>query len=104
MSGGSFDYLYIKDAHRVVDSESDVQQMYDWLKDHGYADAMLHTGLVLQAIQLLDQRIDRMRDVWQAVEWCCSSDWGEDQVKEAIDKWRDSLLASTPESPEGPPS
>lgn len=104
MSGGSFDYLFCKDAHRLVDAESDVQRMAVQLFEMGFKDASKKTRRILGLIRSIERIQDEMADVWQAVEWFCSSDWGPDQVEEAIDKWRDSLLASTPESPEEPPA
>ncbi len=33
-------------------------------------------------------RLERLREVWKAVEWWRSCDYGEDQVKQALEEWR----------------
>jgi hypothetical protein len=44
--------------------------------------------LVEKAIERLDN-CNRLRDVWQAVEWYDSHDWGMDQVQKYLEKLND---------------
>lgn len=103
MSGGSFDYMFIKECHRLVEAQGDLIRMKEELERLGFKDAATKTAVILHMIHLIEQIQAEMADVWQAVEWYCSSDWDEEQVEVAVDKWRDSILALTPESPEEPP-
>lgn len=48
-----------------------------------YADTDALLALALE----LDERTDRLRAVWKAVEWCVSSDWGPDDVLQAINAY-----------------
>jgi hypothetical protein len=46
---------------------------------------------VRQASTLIDGRITRLRDVWQAAEWWQSRDYSEEQFKDALVKFRGEL-------------
>lgn len=95
MSGGSFDYLYIKETHQVVEMRDDVERMQKELERLNHWDAARRTADVLQYIQAIRNVQEDIADVWQAVEWCCSSDWGPDQVETAVEKWRKKIRGET---------
>lgn len=103
MSGGSFNYLFIRECHGLVEAESDIVRMKEQLELLGFKDAADKTGSIMALIAKIEQIQAEMADVWHSVDWYCSSDCVEEQVEVAVDKWRDSLLASTQGSPEEPP-
>lgn len=92
MSGGSYDYLCFADE-AIFGREASLQEMADRLAKLGYAeDAAKETMEVLLEIRQAKVRIgarqDRLRQIWQAVEWWDSGDWGEDGVKKALEAYR----------------
>lgn len=94
MSGGSYNYLcHTWDLDKLLQHESDLEAMSARLAGLGYAtDAARETEelilLLRQWRNRADTRLDRLRDVWKAVEWWDSCDWGEDQVREALVEYR----------------
>jgi hypothetical protein len=93
MSGGSYDYLCHKDAGEMFEMEHQLQRMADTLAETGYAeDAAKETmGLLLEVRSCkvrLDARIQRLTQIWRAVEWWHSGDTGEEGVKLAIEEYR----------------
>ena len=102
MSGGSFDYLYCLDAEELLDPYQGnmLEYMIKALGELGYADdaaresrELLATIRESQAIIKREQDkvqvgINRLKDVWHAMEWYASCDYGEDTFKEVLEKWR----------------
>jgi hypothetical protein len=94
MSGGSYNYLCNSwDVEDLLRHKSDLSDMTDRLAALGYAeDAAKETYLLLVLLRQMETRVEvhlqRLTDVWKAVEWWDSSDWGEDAVKEALAKYR----------------
>lgn len=92
MSGGSYNYLCHKGASELVSNEDDLQAMSDRLAAMGYADAAKETLEVLLEIRRaknrIDTRINRLSELWHAVEWFDSCDYSIDAVKSAISKFR----------------
>jgi hypothetical protein len=94
MSGGSYDYLYAKDADELFNYQRQLNDMIDRLAGLGYAkDAAAETDELLlilrQTLVRVETRMQRLRDVWRAVEMWDSCDGGEDAVKEALSKYRE---------------
>jgi hypothetical protein len=94
VSGGSYNYLcHGFDLEDVINKRCDLRAMADRLAGLGYAeDAAKETE---ELLVLLNQwcvraevRMKRLADVWKAVEWWDSSDWGEDEVREALAAYR----------------
>lgn len=95
MSGGSYDYLCVKDADELFHMEEQLQRMAARLAGLGYAeDAAMETEDVLAAVRQarvrLNARISRLGRVWRAVEWWDSGDYAEDQVRTAVEEYRES--------------
>lgn len=94
MSGGSYDYLCYRDSLRDLAGEVDqLERMRDRLIGLGYAeDAAAETEDVLAILRQTEVRVavraKRLHDVWHAVEWWDSCDYGEDQVKQALEDYR----------------
>lgn len=95
MSGGYFNYLCGKDAADLLGdgAREDLHAMASALRMRAdgaeVADA---TFAVLQdareSLLRLQSRIDQLRDVWKALEWKHSGDWGEERVRQAITDYR----------------
>ena len=101
MSGGSYEYLFAKEAYgnggprsmSIWDFEAELGHMMERLAELGYAeDAARETedlrAIMRQAQVRMQARIDRLRGVWHAVEWWESGDSGEDGVREELAKYR----------------
>jgi hypothetical protein len=93
MSGGSYNYLCFKDGHQYLDIPGDLEDMAARLAKLGWAeDAAAETEellLILRQCEVRAQaRIDRLRDIWHAVEWWDSQDSGPEEVRAALDAYR----------------
>ena len=92
MSGGSYNYLCYAEANDLFQKLDDLRRMAERLADLGYEDAAGETTDLLLSIRQCERHFNaiakRMYGVWRAVEWCDSGDSGEDEIKEAITKYR----------------
>lgn len=94
MSGGSFNYLcHTFDLDDLIDKRGSLEAMATELAGLGYAqDAARETEELLVMLRQWEVRatvrVERLRGVWKAVEWWRSSDYGEDQVREALAEYR----------------
>ena len=96
MSGGSYNYLCHKDERDLLggwSEEEDLRHMADRLAGLGYAeDAARETEelicMLRQSRIRIETRVQRLRDVWKAVEWWDSCDWQEKGVHEALSAYR----------------
>ena len=93
MSGGSFEYLYMRDPGEVMNGyEGELASMREALVEAGCEDAALATEqarLVLRHAYIqYEAARQALEGVWHAMEWWKSCDYGENQFREAVDKWR----------------
>jgi len=93
VSGGSYGYLYGKSELGELEFNPDLPEMAARLAGLGYAeDAARETEellVLMRQWQIRAQvRVERLADVWKAVEWWDSSDSGEDGVKAALARYR----------------
>ncbi|MFD3815026.1 hypothetical protein ACFWRZ_08160 [Streptomyces rubiginosohelvolus] len=94
MSGGSYNYLcYVSDLEDINGKRHTLREMADRLAGLGYAqDAAAETEELLVMLQQWEIRAQvrskRLADIWKAIEWWDSSDSGEDDVKDALAKYR----------------
>jgi phage shock protein A len=83
MSGGAFDYLHeaAGDAADLAAKRSQLDRMARRLDElpHG-APAARATRDVLAALDAAAAASEALRDVWHAVEWFDSADYGEEQT------------------------
>lgn len=95
MSGGSYNYLCYKDSNEIHNSRSDIESMRDRLIQLGHLDAAKETESILLTLDAfyvkMQARIDRLNEVWHAVEWYDSGDYGATSVDEAIEKYRNNI-------------
>jgi hypothetical protein len=91
MSGGSFNYLCgASDYEDLMEKYWTLLGMADYL-ERGWPDhpATVRTREIATEIgQLRERRLTQeLLNVWKAVEWKVSGDWGADQVQEAFDTY-----------------
>lgn len=94
MSGGSYNYVHnVIDLADLLNQENDLRDMADRLAGLGYAeDAARETEELLLMLRQwkirADVRLQRLSPVWKAVEWWDSCDYSEEQVRQALEKYR----------------
>lgn len=100
MSGGSFNYLCDAAGFgQLGERRGAIADMAKALDDYdhpGAAQAAADTRQVLAILESADELAERLSDVWHDVEWHHSSDYGVDQVHEALSAY----TAPTPPAPE----
>jgi len=93
MSGGSYDYLCYKDVFELESQREHIVRMRDRLIELGHLDAAKETEsilLVLDSFKVrMVSRLERLKAVWQAVEWLDSGDSGKDCVDDAIKEYQE---------------
>lgn len=83
MSGGSYDYLYWR-VPELGGHRHQLEAMAERLEALPYA-----TGVAAATRRILEAISDeKLADVWRAVEWWDSGDYGEDQVRQVIDEYQ----------------
>lgn len=93
MSGGSYNYLYLHTGGLEA-QRGDIEAMRDRLQglaEQGVPRADLaveQTRAILAHFDLAEEKARALSDVWHAVEWRDSCDYGDDQVREALAKYR----------------
>lgn len=91
MSGGSYNYLCFKDADDILGRIQDLRDMANRL-DGLCPEAAAETRAIFDGPRSLyaelEKRIERLGPLWKAVEWRDSSDWGQDQLDQAIADFR----------------
>jgi hypothetical protein len=94
MSGGSFEYMYIKDVEDLINRNDLLERMRDALIEFGAEDAARETEEFRLFLRQIEARTDvymkRLGPVWHAVEWKVSCDWGMDQLLQKIHEYRGS--------------
>lgn len=85
MSGGSFDYLFVADSPQEAAQKSGaLREMADALE----TEAPGHP-VTKYTRELADRQSEEIppdvREVWHAVEWRYSGDWGQDQLDKALE-------------------
>lgn len=92
MSGGSFNYLYLKEVPELMASVTDIEDMSDICIKKHYYDVAKDLTRLAEYIRSAETRISilhkQLRDVMHAIEWYESCDYGEDDLEKAIVKYR----------------
>jgi hypothetical protein len=103
MPGGSFDYLFRKEAVELLSSREDIARMAAALQDAGFPDAALETERLVAMLEHVERqigaRVERLTSVWRAAEWFYSGDIGIDRLREVVTLWRRRDIQETPECP-----
>jgi hypothetical protein len=91
MSGGSYDYLYLKELDSHVHL---IEEMANRLKELGYDAAAARTREVVTKFAEIVALQTELESVWHAVEWLDSCDWTKETVAEILAKWQASRQVS----------
>lgn len=92
MSGGSYDYLYCKDASELFNEVGNLELMCNFLVINNYHDVALDMRRLIEYIKTSENRItvlsEQLRDVMKAVEYYESCDYGRDDLERYIENYR----------------
>jgi hypothetical protein len=94
VSGGSYDYLYCKEAQELFNPYYTglIDDMADVLLSMGYEDIARDMRRLSEYIKAAYNRVDvlseKLKDVMRSVEWYESCDFGEDTLKEHLEDYR----------------
>jgi len=92
MCGGSYEYLCYKDPDDLIHRIDLIDNMKNRLIELGYLDAAKETEsiklIINQFTVNMGARLDRLSEIWRAVEWMDSGDSGIERVEEEIKKYR----------------
>lgn len=92
MSGGSLSYLYNKQFPEVCNYIGEMKKVEKELISQGYTDIARDVRRLIEYCLTAENRIsvlfDNLSDVFHAVEWYYSSDYGEKDMLEAFDEYR----------------
>jgi hypothetical protein len=80
MSGGSHNYLYSRASDEMCGLASEIEQMADAIGD-GFPSARARTSRVALLLREAATEAVRLSDLWKAVEWHQSGDWGRYRVR-----------------------
>ena len=101
MSGGSLSYLYNKQFPEVCNYIGEMKKVEKELISQGYTDIARDVRRLIEYCLTAENRIsvlfDNLSDVFHAVEWYYSSDYGEDRLIEELDRYRAGQLKSDSE-------
>lgn len=91
MSGGSYDYLYSKDAQDIIYRIPDLIRMRDRLIQLDMKTGAEKVQKLILTVEKYtieaDARMDEMYELMRAVEWMDSGDSGLDSVQKAYEKF-----------------
>ena len=94
MSGGSYKYMCFKSDDELFSYEyiQELEKMVDRLTESGYEDVAREAEELLLTIKQSKVRCntmhDRLSDVFKAVEWLDSGDYGMQTFEESIKEYR----------------
>jgi hypothetical protein len=84
MSGGSFNYLYM----RCLDVDvSRLEEMAAILREQGHIDAAREVGGMAKLLLEAEAKRLELQDVLRAVEWFKSGDYGSDSLTKYVLEW-----------------
>lgn len=89
MSGGSYNYLFVADTpEEAMGKSEDLKNMADRLtRDYPEHPVTRFTRrLAATSVERIPREVN---DVWHAVEWRDSNDWGQDQLDKVMEQTKD---------------
>jgi hypothetical protein len=82
MSGGSYDYLCFSE---FAEAPEPLRRMAERLAGLPYAaKAAADTAGIVDMLGEAARRAERLNDVWHAIEWWDSGDYGEDEARKVL--------------------
>ncbi|WP_040838237.1 hypothetical protein [Nocardia brevicatena] len=92
MTGGRYHYLYRQEPDELLGRSDDLTAIRDRLSELGAADVATEVDEIIAAINSyrtqVERRMDKVANVLRAVESLDSGDGGEDDVAEAVTRYR----------------
>lgn len=94
MSGGSYGYLCYKEVQDLfcMSSIESMEEMEAYLLAAGYKDIAKDVRRLVEYIKSAENRIsvlhENLADVFHAIEWHASGDYGKDSVVKALERYR----------------
>lgn len=92
MSGGSLDYLYCKEPEELFNHLSEIEDVEDECRRHNFEDIARDCRRLIEYIKSAYIRIEvlskQLKDVFHAVEWYQSADYGEDDLIKHLETYR----------------
>ena len=93
MSGGSLNYLCYKEPEELFNHVADMEEVEATLLAEGYVDIAQDVRRLIEYTQTAKIRIGvlhrNLADVFHAVEWYHSADYGKDTMLEAFNRYRE---------------
>ena len=93
MSGGSFNYLCHKELDDFFQNTEELQSMADSLSEAGAQDASVLTNSIVYQVNktraIVEPMMSDLYEVWHAMEWWRSGDYGDETFKEKLKEWRE---------------
>jgi hypothetical protein len=87
MSGGSYNYLFTR-VRSLGEQRSDLERMALNLEALPWAaQAAAATRQCLTLIDEAERLADTLSDVWHAIEWWDSCDWGEQDARPKVEAY-----------------
>lgn len=94
MSGGSLSYLFCKEVDELF-LQSNIENMEHaerYLLRAGYKDIAKDVRRLIEYVESAKNRIgvlhEELSDVFHAIEWCMSGDYGKDSMIKALERYR----------------
>ena len=92
MSGGSLNYLCYKEPHQLFDYVGEMEAAEEFLIKKGDLDIAKDVRRLIEYIRSAENRVsvlsEQLNDVFHAVEWRLSADYGDKSLQEALDRYR----------------
>lgn len=92
MSGGSLNYLYLKDPDELYAHLNDLKEAEKFLLKEGYLDVAKDVRRLIEYVITSRNRIEvlqeNLKEVFKSIEWYTSSDSGKDRVERAVEAYR----------------
>lgn len=84
MSGSSLGYLYQREVS-IDGTTGNLERAVEYLeRNYPGSDAAMRARALLTGIDHLNQIHASLADVFKAIEWRLSGDWGEESVEQAV--------------------
>lgn len=93
MSGGSLNYLCYAEPRELFGHIDDMEQVEAVLLSKGYNDIARDVRRLIEYVKTAENRLEvlhgNLGDVFHAVEWYLSADYGEESMLAAFNKYRE---------------
>lgn len=92
MSGGSLNYLCFKEPHELFEHIDDLKSVEEFLLARGDTDIAKDVRRLIEYIRSAENRVsvlsEQLKDVFKAVEWYISADYGANSLQKALNRYR----------------